>query len=57
MARGNLVEGKRQTSVHLSEDVYQALRRVSFETEESQSVIIERALRKELGMNEQDQAK
>lgn len=50
MARGNQVAGKVQRSFYLPHDVVEALRTAAFERRESQSEIVERALRKELGL-------
>lgn len=50
MAHGNKVAGKTQRSFYLSHDVVEALRTAAFERRESQSEIVEKALRKELGL-------
>jgi len=50
MARGNAVAGKVQRSFYLPHDVVEALRTEAFERRVSQSEIVEKALRKELGM-------
>src|SRR5690606_20606087 len=50
MAHGNKVAGKMQRSFYLSHDVVEALRTAAFERRESQSEIVEKALRKELGL-------
>lgn len=50
MARGNKVEGKAQRSFYLPHDVVEALRTEAFERRVSQSEIVEKALRKELGV-------
>ena len=50
MAHGNKVAGKTQRSFYLPHDVVEALRTAAFERRESQSEIVEKALRKELGL-------
>src|SRR5690606_10307126 len=50
MARGNAVAGKAQRSFYLPHDVVEALRTEAFERRESPREIVERALRKELGV-------
>lgn len=50
MAHGNRVEGKVQRSFYLPHDVVEALRTAAFERRVSQSKIVEKALRKELGV-------
>jgi len=50
MAHGNRVEGKVQRSFYLPHDVVEALRTAAFERRVSQSEIVEKALRKELGV-------
>ena len=50
MAHGNKVAGKTQRSFYLSHDVVEALRTAAFERRESQSEIVEKALRKEFGV-------
>lgn len=50
MARGNQVAGKAQRSFYLPHDVVEALRTAAFERRVSQSEIVEKALRKELGV-------
>lgn len=50
MARGNQVAGKVQRSFYLPHDVVEALRTAAFERRVSQSEIVEKALRKELGL-------
>lgn len=51
-ARGNVPEGKVQRKFYIAEELADALRIEAAKRNESQSAIVERAIRKELGIDE-----